>query len=770
MAAASEEASQMVNMFLTPVKLENGHNVIIDSNRVEKSEYFIADAETIDHIGPLDNCILTDRQIDAFVSLQNSTVNESFNLNLSIPLMMQNVTSIIIDKHTPGFCEDHVVMRDSLMVDVFLTGLFAEKIKQILLFQDKGNRKFMIFLSLNSECSQKSTLSRSKSSGLNILRADLFKNNMHIKHNRWSLVFDPKPKINEFKRLAHEICVGEVRILMSPNYILNFYSTIAYENPLKYFLKITIHNRPRTTHSRITRFVPLSLMSVNKNVYLEMKNSLDLKKLSVEKQENDLEDKLKINPDILIGLPNFDSFKNFDFPIYSEDDFMTIAFIVSMNDKSKTLREREKIPIGNILASSSTINNYFNQTISMIEAQLTRQVPIEHILDIREEFIFKSAKTFKTNYHDPRMMEKRIPILTPLEMIDLYVHYNEDIKKIMEGNRHMAPTFMYDGPNSVTTSQGMMKQLPFDLQINGRLWADCYWESFNVITKLLFDEWVTILFEFSNLARNNAVSFFFKRDLYAEPAGMSKKVFDRHIDDPNFIQQREKLIRQYIVFKIFSDLMAEELNGSFLVSTFKHFEIASQLTDKIEEEINSNQKWKRIYAEELIKLDPSQKIKKICQDVYSLTPLQQIPISVILTDLCVEINIEFLNRIIWRDLHSENHGKKMLPPNIAYDFEKALKIINIMKSNQCATYSITINTKTHPEFVKYIPPKTEDSFFSSSSNPVYYNPSESLDKFFNNGESHAQSSEDAKLDDQKHHEINVKIFSLKNFNEHFKKK
>jgi len=759
--ASFSDKTQHVNMFLSEVKDKNGKKMIVDSDKVRKMNYFIENPALIDFIRNLDSCYLNVPQKEALAAFELIKEENCFSLNFSIPFLYPHLHKVIREKHTPGFCEDYVLLNDDLKVDLFITGILNEKIKQIMRYRERGNRKYLVLLALNEKCPKERCLESVYTHARRRVSDRINSNNNFIVQEMWKEVIDPEELIERKKKKLENILIGDIRIIISPNYIFHYYSSVTLNNPIKYFLKLTIHNNPSTEHKIITKFIPLSLFCVEKGSYVKEKYKIGFDSTE-ETLENQLQNKLKINSDSLIGIPNIYSLKNIDFPVCSTDDYISVSFIVTSQNKSRIIQEEKTINIGKIFSSSLYLNDLVQRIVNNIKEELLNREDLYCLLERKDDYYFKSSKEFLKNLRDPRMMERRCPILTQLELFDLFCYNNtEYLKNIIENNRHLIPQIEYRNNYTVVSTSGLSFAMT-NLQLNSQIWIDAYWEISNLISKMFLDKWFHIFNEFSMRARNISKDFFYKRDLLYIPPGMTNEVFQKYIDDPTYIHNQEKIIRQYVIFKIYNDYIKEDLTSrSFLGDVFSLFQIPSVLLEKIEIEIQHNEEFKRIYREEYSKINVFDHLEQICKDIYFLNLLRKIPIDLILTNVTLEINVDSMMELIEKDAKTTNLKKKIFPEMICSDLQSALNIVNIMQKNSFQKVTITVDLKKYPEFKKY---EQEPSPSSSSIDVPFYNANDSFAKFY---ESPAETSLNSSSQPIK--EFRVEIIMFKKFNEFYKR-
>lgn len=746
-SSSSESEAGYQNQFLTEVTINNKSKkkVIVSCGNADKASFFRKDPVTTDYLRGLDENYLSKGQKKAFIEFEViDNRQEVFSLNHKIPLLYGNITKIIREKHTPGFCEDNVLIENNIKVDAFLRGAFNVEIKKIIDLEKNDMKKYMVFLSLNSEASKNGILDKIyRNTKLNISDI-IYKNNVRIDNKEWDQVVNPEEVIKTNSDIVQNTVVGEINIIISPNYVINFYSSINPFNIVKYFIKMSIYTNTRSKNNIVTKLIPVFLKCVEKNTYNHEK--YDLFYLKSKKIET------RTAVDTLIAIPFPESVKNIDFPIYSIDDILRLSLIiVTSENKFKILSEECNIQIGSVLSSDFYINGLFIPILDFIKKYIiSKELDLKKNINQYDNALFKNTKEFFEYYHDTRLIEKRVPILTPLELSDIYQYINIDnIKKIIEGNKHL-----------LNSSNTTIIHSSHDLRLNSRIWVDLFWETNNIVSKILHTEWLNIFNDLSTKARNLAYELYYKRDLLFPASNLPKYVFQRVIDDSSFIYDKDKLIRQYMILKIYKNIIETEIDSDSTFSDFFHlFDIPSDLYEKIEQEIESNQEYKRFYREEYLKVDILQKINQKIENVKDIAFLKKIPISVILTDLSIEISISSLLNLFIEDQNSSIAEEKIFPPTICSDIIKSLSILNNLNTNSFSKTTLTINVKLYPEFKKYQDEKEEEIKTMIKTSAPFFDTENSFLKFF--GASSSESSSESQ-ENKKNEEFVIQIISFKN--------
>jgi len=663
---------------LTEIEYKNGKKKIIDSNRKQKIS-FLRDTVAVDFIDELDFYYLSGEQVKALSSFDEIKRENTFSLDFSIPILYPHV---------------HKAINDDLRIDLFLRGILNDKVKEIIRYKENGNRKYMVLLALDEKASKDKCLESYYSSTTKHVSVKIQENNLNIRSKNFPEVFDPDELVVRKRKELENILIGNIRIIISPNYILHFYS-ILESNPIKYFLKLRIHNNPAKENRVIVKFIPVSLFCVEKGSYINEKYNIRFNVFE-EDIENKLEELSKVNYDSLIGIPNSFSFAYCDFPVISRDDYIHLSFIVTADNKSRKIDEEKTIPIGKIFSSNETMNNIINFTGEYLKEEYEKKRDIFTILEQRDDFFFRSTKYFLKSVRNLHMMETRLPVLTELELFDLFCYsYDGFIEKIIERNRDTVPKIDYKNNYNVIESSSSQMSVS-DLQLNGNIWIDVYWEIKNIISKILFDRWMMIFNELTARVRNISKELFYKRDVNCIPFGMSPEIFLKEMPEGSQMIQHERLMRQYISIKAYQDYLRDNENN---FTSF--FEIPSTIPEKIATLIQSNEEYKRTYREEYKRVDIFNHFNNAISDVKSLYGLNKIPITVILSNITIEINVNSMIQMLEKDKKTKNESRKIFPEIISSDIYYALEIINMMQKKSFRKSSIEIDIRKYSEFKKY---------------------------------------------------------------------
>lgn len=762
MASINDLTSQ-VNAFLY---IDEKNGVILDADKAK--DYYIIDDPFQKTLITLDSGSWKDVQLEKLINIKRC-INQGnmFYVNESIPIFLQNCSKEIIDSHVPHKFSDHVALYNFTLIDLFLVGILNEEMKKLFELCENNTRKVLIFLSLNHKNATEKKLSNSLSIETE-LRGKIEINNSAIKKNQLQFAKKTKEIINQYQYQYNDVQIGELRIITSPNYILNTLTKPENPNSINFFLKMNLRTNNSAEFSpimqkNITRFVPLKIFSVNRETY----DSLHLfpnfnDDVELQKSDDDRKESLKTNCNILIGTIPSDSTQYIDFPVFSQTDEISVSLIVNFLNRSKIVDEEKKIEIGKLRSEYSKIpiNNLMNLTLNIIKCKLNKTQDIESFIGMSENADLISALSFKTMY-GKKNMEELFPILTQLRISDFRFYSEHDIGMILNKKRCELQTIIKpnDG-NDLFLSSGVMGFLNTDIKCNGKVWIDCFWWLNNWISKMVFDAWQITMSEISNEARLAATDFFFNRDLYVKPI---------KIDDATHKSVRSKslkqfntkaMIKKYINLKIFNDILANTKTRIYNDHDLGIFAYSSKVNtdndgeedaDYYDSQISNNIELANMYRTTLHQFDISQKIKKICDDTVKsiiASSSKKIPINVVFANFSTEIDIDCLKRLL-----NDENDRDFMPIDLLKYLFFALDIISIFKKNN---YTIS-------SFQSYSVPEISLPYASSSSSVPTCSSSEGSD-------SQNESLDDMVLKEletnskKERKPVDVKIIMIKNLN------
>ena len=677
-------SSSEVNAFLYSDE-ENG--VIMDADR-SKDYYIIKDPYKQHDLISFESVAWKDDQLEKIINVHRSIRKSLDNVDISVPIYLQNCSHEIIEKHVPHQFSDHVVLYNFTLIDLFLTGILNQEAKKTFENCENGIRRFMIFLTLNTENSLNKKLSSMKTSIEAELAGKLEINNTAIRTQRFNFAEKTKNLINIYQFRYNDICVGSLRVVTSPNYILGKFGANMHDG-IKFFLKMNFYSNHSgdscpLKQNLITRLIPIQIVSVNKETYDSMHLLPDFNDIFVQISTQDEKESLKTNCNILIGIIPNDHCQMIDFPVFSSTDRISISLIVTYLGKYRVIKEEKKIDIGKIRTeySRSAINEYIKLMANLIHCKLIKRQPVEEFIYSSENPDLISSLSFKTMYK-PNNMEEMYPILTQLRISDFKYYSDHDIAMIINKKRYslqniIAPT---DG-SDLFISSGMMGFLNDKLKCNGKIWIDCYWWLNNYIAKTMFDQWQIALSELSNEAKFSAVDFYFNRDLYTQPVGMHREIFS---DIRGRVLQQfihKNIMKRYIQLKVFHDILDNSSTEIIQKHQYDVFSYASKLCENYDDQISKSVELNTMYQNMLYQHDISKSVKNICSNAISLASSgNKIPINVVFTNFSIEIDIDQLKQTLTYENDDTPPDKRFIPNEIAKYITSALDMISIFKKN-----------------------------------------------------------------------------------------
>ena len=707
-------SSSDVNAFLYSDE-ENG--VIIDADKSE--DYYIIKDPHKQNLISFESIGWKDLQLEKIMLIHKSIRKSLDKVDISLPIYLQNCSDEIIEKHTPHQFSDHVVLYNFTLIDLFLKGILNQEAKKTFENCENGIRRFMIFLTFNHNNSIEKKLLTMKSSIETEVAAKIEINNTAIRSKRFNFTEKTKSIISFYQYKYNDICVGEMRVITSPNYILGKFGANMHDG-VKFFLKMNLYTNHSAEFSTlkqkvIPRIIPIQIVSVNKETYESMHLLPGFNDIFIQISTQDEKESLKTNCNLLIGIIPSDQCQMIDFPVFSSSDKIGISLIVTYLGRARVIKEEKKIDIGKIRTdySRSAINEYMTLITNLIHCKLTKKHDVEEFIYTSENPDLISSLSFKTMYK-PNNMEEMYPILTQLRISDFKYYSDHDIAQIINKKRYGLQTIIAPSDGSeLFISSGIIGFLNDKIKCNGKIWIDCFWWLNDYICKTLFDRWQIALSELSNEARHSAVDFFFNRDLYIQPAGMEKTVFN---DIRSRVLQQftqKNIMKRYIQLKVFHDILENSSTEIIQKHQYDIFSYASKLCANYDEQISKNVELNTMYQTMLYQYDLNKSIKNICSNAISLvSSSNKIPINIVFTNFSIEIDIDQLKQALYDD-EDVPIEKRFVPPEIERYIVYALDMISIFKKNNY--YVTTFESQNVSEIPR--PYISSSSPCSSSSSP-----------------------------------------------------
>lgn len=689
-------SSSDVNAFLYSDE-ENG--VIMDAGK-EKDYYIINDPFKKKLIS-LESMAWKEEQLEKLMVITGGIRRCVHNLFTVIPLYLQNCSPEIIEKHTPHQFEDYVVLYDFTLIDLFLIGIMNHEIKKLFQICENETRRFMIFLSLNHQNATEKRLSSHKiteteaASAIETNNVAIRKQNGHMRKT--------KHIINTCQYKYNNIQIGEIRIITSPNYIIDRFTT-SMQDGIKFFLKMNLYTNYSVEYSPlkqrvITRLVPLNIFSVNRDVYdtLHLFQSFN-DDINKQTTSDDKRERLKTNCNLLIGVIPDDYNQIIDFPIFSSTDRISVSLIVSYLGRSRVIKEEQKIEIGKMKTdySKSAINEIMALMINLIKCKLNKTQDIDEYICMSENADLISSFSFKSMYK-PSNMEEMYPIQTQLRISDLKYYSESDIAMIINKKRYELQKIITPSDGSdIFLSGSIMGFLSNTLKCNGKIWIDCYWWLNNWIAKTMFDQWHRILSDLSLESKNCAIDFYYNRDLYVKPHGMSIDVH-KQIRGKTLQQfTSSTIMKKHIQYRVFHDILERSSTRILKEHHYDIFSYASRPSSSNDDEIKMNTEMNTMYQTTLYQHDLSKTIRTVCDNALSIASSgDKIPINAIFTNFSVEIDIDRLRHALGEEKEDTPPDKRFIPDEIFNHISSALDMISLFKKNN--HYVINFESQNVPE-------------------------------------------------------------------------
>lgn len=656
-------SSSDINVFLYE---DPNNGVIIDQDK--KDVFTIIEDPFKKSILELESMKWKDTQLEKVIEVHRQLKQDMKYINVRIPIFFQNLTEEIIETHVPMKFSDHVVLYNFKIIDLFLVGILNEEVKKLYENCENDTRKVMIFLSLNHSNVMNNQLNSFRKINREFC-GQIEINNNAIRLNQFQYAKKTKDIISLYQYNYNDVEVGEIKVITSPNFILNRICNII-DDGLRFFIKMTLHSDKSADltgikQKKITRILPLKICSVNRDSYdsLHLFKNFNDETLK-QKSDDDKKEFLKTNCNMLIGILSQENNQTIDFPVFSTLDTISISLIVSYNKLSKIINEEKRIEIGKLRSDNSQleINKLMISMLNIVNCKLKSQNIEEHI-SLSEDADLLSALSFKSMYKNNNI-EEMYPILTQLRISD-FKHYSEiDIAKILAKKRYDLKQIITSssGGSSLFITSGIIGFYNEFLKCNGKVWIDCFWWLNNHVCKQVLDAWTMCIHELSTEARLSSIDLFYNRNLYIKPLG---------IDDQSYKDIRGQTLRQfnfknilnkYAKLMIYQSILENTQTKIYAPFKFDAIDFSSKIADDSNDTISSSIEFQSLYQNSMLQYDINQKIKTICQNTATLiNSSKKIPFNVIFANYSVEIDIDKLRR----ELNpSESNDNKFIPDEI----------------------------------------------------------------------------------------------------------
>lgn len=675
----SQSDTQSVNLFLTEDKVSGK---IIDSDKAARYPLI----EDIDHdfLGKLDRARVDPSQSAIIDSIGKKSKSEDHDIDIMMPIFLNNCGDELLARHTARQFSDMVVLYNHDLIDFFLAGEISEIVKRWFEYNENGNRKYMIFISLNHENVIRFALSSLISNQKVLLKNVIMMNNRRIEMKDYSKdTYEGYQIQNIIEDRKHEYQttqVGIIRIIAAPNFVLNYFSSMDMDG-IRYHLRIEVVNNPsERTQNKFNIFLPISIVAVNRDDYAMLKRSgsFNFNALFVIDGANDDNERLKSNPNMIIGVIYKDISETIIVPIVSCNDYMKMSIIMSYMNNYEEFKCDDQVVLGKMIMAGKMIN-YTDKTIDIVKTLLLNQEPLTEVVKKTGDSDMMNALTFNSIHGDVNKIEKRFPMMTQLKIEDFRLYNALDISAISEGKRGILQTIVYT--NETENDK--------NLQCNGHVWIDRFWRIYNSVTSEMFNQLLNMFTRLSSESRRSAEDFYLYKDMYVPPIGMSKTVFNE-IKSELYVPSSREMNNRYVKFKIFHDFMSAmsiqsvHSNPGF---EFGMFKLTSDLTDKITEEIMSVPALRKIYNEELSKSNIRRIISIECENEASISRTMPRPFDMIFTNFTVVIHFDKFSDFIDRS--------KIIPPKIKSYIQSAFSTIRLFKKGDVSISEIDLGESSN---------------------------------------------------------------------------
>jgi hypothetical protein len=681
----TQSNTQIVNLFLTEDKVSGK---IIDADKAAR--YPLIEDIDHDYLGRLDRSRVDLLQSDVVEILGKKSRTDEYNIDIIMPIYLNNCSDELISRHTARQFSDVVVLYNHDLINFFLSGEINEIVKKLFEYSENGNRKYMIFISLNNDNAIRFSLSSLMSNQRALLKNMLMVNNRRIEMGDYSKEthegYQIQNIIEDRKHEYQTTQVGGIRIIAAPNFVLNYFSSMDLDG-IRYHLRIDVVNNPSERNQvKIPIFLPISIVAVNRDDYAMLKKSgsFSFNALFVIDGANDDNERLKSNPNMIIGIISKDVSETVTIPITSCNDYIRMTIIMSYMNNYEEFVCEDHLVLGKMITAGKMIN-YTDKTIDIVKALLFNQEPLETMIKKTGDPDMMNALTFNSIHGDINKLERRFPMMTQLKLEDFRMYNMLDISSISEGKRGILQNGIYA---SETDNDKV-------LQCNGHIWIDRFWRIYNSVTNEMFNQLLNMFTKLSSEARRSAEDFYLYKNMYIPPIGMNKSVFNEIKCDAYAPSSRE-MNSKYVKFKIFHDFMSSmniqgiHSNPGFEFSMFK---MATELNDKISDEIMTMPVLQKIYNEELSKMNIRRIISIECENEASISRTMPRPFDMILTNFTVVIHFDRFFDFIDRS--------KIIPPKIKTYIQSAFSTIKLFKKGDVSMAELDvgeINAQGMPTF------------------------------------------------------------------------
>lgn len=690
----SQSNSQIVNFFLSE---DSVTGKIVDADKAARYPQI----ENVDHdfLGKLDRIRIDGLQSFVIDSIDKKSKLEEYDVDVSMPLFLSNCSDELITRHTARQFSNMVVLYNHDLIDFFLAGALNDVVKRLFEYNENGNRKYMLFISLNHENALEYALSSLISNQKVMLKTAIMVNNKRIDMKDYSKdTYEgyQMQKIIEDKQHAYQVTqVGIIRIITAPNFILNYFSSID-SGGVKYHLKIEIVNNPgERTQIKVPLFIPISIVAVNKDDYMILKRSgsFNFNALFVIDGTSDDNERLKSNPNMIIGIIHNEIGDTITIPIMGCNDHIRTSIIMTYMNEYEEFVCEQPIGLGKMIIAGKMIQ-YTDKTIDIVKTILFGQESLPDMVKKTCDLDITNALSFNSIHGDINKIERRFPMLTQLQLEDFRMYSALDISSISEGKRGILQTAIY--ANEAESSQA--------IHCNGHVWIDKFWRIYNSVTCEMFNQLLNMFTRLSSDARRSVDFFYLYKDMYVPPIGMDKSVFN-DIKSEYYQPSVREMNLKYVKFKIFHDFMSSisaQAIHSNMPFEFSIFKLASELNDKISEDIMTSPVLQKIYNEELSKTSIRRIISIECENEASISRTAPRPFDMIFTNFTVVINFDMFSEFIKKS--------RIIPPKIKTYLQTALSTVNLFKSGEVSLSEIELEKSNE----KAMPSSSSSSSVSAS--------------------------------------------------------
>ncbi len=707
----------LMNSFLYETRDEHDKQVFVDKEHSKKFDSIVRNIEETDYFkGYPDSTFLTDEQDQNLAFVENASHMTKLNRVGTVSVCLANVNQNIVSAHTPDRFVDCLIMYNETIVQMFFVGALKEKMLKIFRESVDGVRKYMMFVNFEKPAVEKTSMNLLKFMLLYELRKKLKQNNEHLTNQNFAAFVKPKAIILEYRFKLQHIVVGEVKVIMSPEYI--FYRSKDFG--MNFWLRLLVYDSysDETTKNPNVTLVPVQIMCVNKAIYDCIQKTPEAAELMMN-QEN--------IPDTIIAVPKSRSYEKIFVRLQTSNDVIRSDFFVTSGKNLRIIRERNEVKIGfKIFESPTSIEKQASFFIEKIYQSVVQNSTMGSILlqsvDALDRKDSHEVRDFKLLN---RLVAANVnvcggyayPLPTTLDLYDFKASVGStDIASVL--NHFWEPGYHVPKEKNDVVTGLLPRGYLFldDVTTRAQVWMDVYSPLRDKIMTDLHKAWLEMMSRLSNGARRAAEELNQRKTVVDVPSGMTEDVF-KAIVFPN--ADRKNLNRIETITKIMRIWVYNEHMKSIVThntSYMDNFLIPFEINASFEVKIGEDPLYQKIYREEKAHYDIGPLIHRICVNVKSLMMMRRIPVNVMLHKVYAEVDErEFMGMISQAEF---SEGPTAISTASYVDYIKfGLRVIDLFK-NSHSHYVNQMEIEYEEEVKVQSAPESSSSEAQTSSAPM----------------------------------------------------